>query len=111
MTPNHLGDASHDELVRSLDREPVLRNCRIELQLRMDGYERLKIRNPVGDVIGSQRRPSIRMPGVREVVTSNMSVDDAVAVMGMTVGGDTVVDVNMRVHKRGGERSPLERNW
>ena len=69
----------------------------------MNRYKKLKIGNSIGVIVGPQRTVVIRVRGVLGMMTVEMRVDDAVAVVRRAM----VVD--MRMNERGGERSPLER--
>jgi hypothetical protein len=105
VTAHHLGDALHDELARSRNEEAVRRNRRRQLKFRVDRYEQLKVGQPLGIIIGPHRRlMMIRFRSVLGVMTLEMDVDDAVAMV------SRAMSVDVRVHERGRERSPLERD-
>ena len=104
MAANHFRYAPHDELLDGRDREAIRRHRRIEKDFRVNRYKKLKISNAIRVVVGPQRTVVIRFGGVLGMMTVEMRMNDAVAV----VPGAVVVDMCM--NERGGERSPLERD-
>ena len=70
----------------------------------MNRYEQLKIANAIRVIVGPYRTMVLCFDGVRGVMTIEMSMDEAVAVVRRAM----VVDMCM--NERGGERSPLERD-
>ena len=104
MAANHFRYAPHDELLDGRDREAIRRNRRIEEDVRVNRYKKLKISNAIRVIVRPQRTVMIRFGGVLGMMTVEMRMDDAVAV----VPGAVVVDMCM--NERGGKRSPLERD-
>lgn len=103
MAANHFRYAPHDELLDSRNREAIRRNRRIDEDLRVNGYEKLKVGHSIGVIVGTQRTLVLRLRGVLDMMAVDMGVDDAAAVVSRAM----VVD--MCVNERGGERSSLER--
>lgn len=104
MAANHFRYAPHDEFLDGRDREAIRRNRRIQEDFRVNRYERLKIAHAIRVIVGPYRTVVICFDRVRGVMTIEMSMDEAVAVVRRAM----VVDMCM--NERGGERSPLERD-
>ena len=81
MAANHFRYAPHDELLDSRDREAIRRNRRIEEDCRVNRYKKLKIADAIRVIVGPYRAVVICFDGVCAVMTIEMSMDEAAAVV------------------------------